>query len=141
MPNIAGVQQNILTELDSGVAQPVIEQAVPTATTVLRDSTGAIKPYFAVQFGDIQQGRSRSAVGPRGEDYVLPVYVQCIGPTAEIARGLQNKLLDVFLGVDFAYSGNVRKRPGGGMFVLNASNEAVEAYAFPASFGVTVQFE
>lgn len=141
MPRIASVQDAFLALVDAAFVQDVVEQSMPEISTTLRDTSGKIKPYIAISFGDIQQGRTRSAIGPRGDDYVLPVYVQCIAGTAAIARGLHNKLLDTVLGKDFPWSGNIRKRPGGGMFALNNSNNATEAYSFPASFGVPVQFE
>lgn len=141
MPSIEQTQTEILALLDTAFAQPIVEQGIPDIETVLRNQNGQIDPYIAIQFGDLQQGRTYSFVGPRGDDYVMPVYFQCIAPKVSIARGLHNKLLDVFLGEEFPWSGNVRKRPGGGMFTMTNSNSATEAYAAPASFGVPVQFE
>lgn len=141
MPSISQTQEEILTLLDSRFVQPIVEQGIPDITTVRRNGVGDIEPYIAVQFGDLQQGSSYSMVGPRGDDYVLPIYFQCIAPEVGIARSLQNKLLDVMLGAGFPWSGNVRKRPGGGMFTMTNSNSATEAYTFPASFGLLVQFE
>lgn len=141
MANIAETQTEILEFLDTAFAQPIVEQGVPDIETVLRNPSGQIDPYIAIQFGDLQQGRTYSFVGPRGDDYVMPLYFQCIAPTPEIARGLYNKLMDEFLGEDFPWSGNVRKRAGGGMFTMTNSNSATEAYAAPASFGLLVQFE
>lgn len=141
MPSIEQTQTEILALLDTAFAQPIVEQGIPDIETVLRNQNGQIDPYIALQFGDLQQGRTTSFVGPRGDDYVMPVYLQCIAPKVSIARGLHNKLLDVFLGEEFPWSGNVRKRPGGGMFTMTNSNSATEAYAAPASFGVPVQFE
>ncbi len=141
MPSIDQTQEEILTLLRTEFAQPIEEQGVPDINTVKRNQVGDIDPYIAIQFGDLQQGRATSMVGPRGDDYILPIYVQCIAPEVGIARGLQNKILDVMLGAGFPWSGNVRKRPGGGMFTMTNSNSATEAYTFPASFGLTVQFE
>lgn len=141
MPSISQTQEEILELLRGEFAQPIVEQGIPDISTVKRNLAGEIDPYIAVQFGDLQQGRATSMVGPRGDDYVLPIYVQCIAPEVGIARELQNKILDVMLGAGFPWSGNVRKRPGGGMFTMTNSNSATEAYTFPASFGLTVQFE
>lgn len=141
MPSISQTQEEILELLRDEFAQPIVEQGVPDISTVKRNLAGDIDPYIAVQFGDLQQGRATSMVGPRGDDYILPIYVQCIAPEVGIARELQNKILDVMLGAGFPWSGNVRKRPGGGMFTMTNSNSATEAYTFPASFGLTVQFE
>lgn len=141
MANISETQTAILELLGTAFAQPIVEQGVPDIETVLRNPSGQIDPYIAIQFGDLQQGRTYSFVGPRGDDYIMPLYFQCIAPKADIARGLYNKLMDVFLGEDFPWSGNVRKRAGGGMFTMTNSNSATEAYAAPASFGLLVQFE
>lgn len=141
MPSIAQTQTELLTLLRAAFAQPVIEQGIPDIETVQRNTAGDIDPYIAIQFGDLQQGRVTSFVGPRGDDYIMPVYFQCIAPRVDIARGLHNKLLDVLLGAEFPWSGNTRKRPGGGMFTMTNSNSATEAYAMPASFGIPVQFE
>lgn len=141
MPTISQTQEEILELLQNEFAQPIVEQGIPDISTVKRNLAGEIDPYIAIQFGDLQQGRATSMVGPRGDDYILPIYVQCIAPEVGIARKLQNKILDVMLGAGFPWSGNVRKRPGGGMFTMTNSNSATEAYTFPASFGLTVQFE
>lgn len=139
--NISSIQKAILAYLSDSFTQPVIEQGIPDAQTVRRNNLGAIDPYIAIQFGDLQQGRNRSMAGTRGDDFILPMYFQCIAPTPEIARGIQNKVLDVLLGASFPWSGDVRKRPGGGMFTMTNSNGATECYAMPSSFGVVVQFE
>lgn len=142
MPNVGSIQDQILAFLDDQFIQPVIEQSIPEIETVRRNvTTGKIEPYIAIQFGDIQQGRATSMIGPRGDDYSLPIYVQCIAPTAKVARDLQNKLVDRMLGWYVPWSGQVRKRPGGGMFALNNSNNSTEALMFPASFSIPVQFE
>lgn len=134
-------QEEMLALIDAAFVQPVVEQGIPDIDTVRRNSVGDIEPYIAIQLGDLQQGRNRSFVGPRGDDYVMPIYAQCIAPSAKIARQLQNKLVDVLLGAGFPWSGNVRKRPGGGMYTMTNSNSATEAYSFPSSFGLLVQFE
>lgn len=139
--NLESIQNGILAYLDDNLAQPVVEQGIPDAETVLRNAAGNIDPYIAVQFGDIQQGRAHSMIGPRGDDYILPLYFQCVGPTPAIARGVQNRLLDLFLGAKFPWAGNVRKRPGGGMFSVTNSSASTEAYMMPSSFGIVVQFE
>lgn len=141
MSTINQTQTEVLDLLRAEFAQPIVEQGVPDIETVRRNPSGQIDPYIAIQFGDLQQGRAYSFVGPRGDDYIMPMYLQCIAPKIDIARGLHNKVLDVLLGEDFPWSGNVRKRPGGGMFTMTNSNSATEAYTFPASFGLLVQFE
>lgn len=135
-------QEGMLDLLEAAFVQPIVEQGIPDINTVRRNSvTGEIEPYIAIQFGDLQQGRGMSFAGPRGDDYVMPIYAQCIAPEAKTARQLQNKLVDVLLGEGFPWSGNVRKRPGGGMYPMTNSNSATEAYTSPSSFGLLVQFE
>lgn len=139
--HISDIQEDILAYLDAQFAQKVVEQGVADAVTVLRNTAGDIDPYIAIQFGDLQQGRTRSMIGARGDDYIMPIYSQCIAPTPALARGLQNKLMDVMLGTQFPWAGNVRKRPGGGMFSTTNSSAPTEAYTMPSSFGIVVQFE
>ena len=139
MLNIVDIQDAIFSQLDTDIVQPVIEQAIPDAQTVQRVS-GKVRPYVAVQFGDLQTRFSgRTFAGVRNDDYELPVYVQCIAPEPRIARELASLVLDSLLGFASDWTGEVRKRPGGGMFPMLSSNGATEAYMFPVSFGVTVQ--
>lgn len=141
MPTLEQTQESILTLLDARFAQPVVEQGIPDIQTVRRNSAGNIDPYIAIQFGELQNSTGKSFIGPRGHDYDMPIYVQCIAPEPGIARRLQNKLADVLLGVSFEWSGNMAKRPGGGMFPMTNSNGATEAYTSASSFGLPVQFE
>lgn len=138
---IEQTQEALLAHLRGSLAFTVHEQAVPDAKTVLRDKTGRIQPYYAIQLGDLQQGRGRSMIGPRGDDYGMPFYVQCIDSDASGSRMLYNRLLDAVLGATFPWAGNVRKRPGGAMFTMTNSDGATECYTFPASFSLLVQFE
>lgn len=142
MASTIGITQaEMLALLDAEFVQPIVEQGIPDIDTVRRNSVGEIEPYIAIQFGDLQQQGATSFVGPRGDDYVMPFYAQCIAPEVGVARGLQNKLVNVLLGEGFPWSGNVRKRPGGPMFPMTNSNSATEAYTAPSSFGLLVQFE
>lgn len=141
MSNENQIQDDILEFLDNAVPERVYEQAIPDDQTVLRDENGFMFPYVAVQFGDLQAGFSYSFAGPRGDDYILPIYIQAIAPEPRIARRLANRIRNALLGEDFKYAGSVRKRSGGGMFPLVTSNGATEAYLMPASFGLLVQFD
>lgn len=141
MSTIQETQESVLTLLRDELAQPVIEQGIPDIETVERNTVGDIDPYFAVQFGDLQNSTGKSFMGPRGHDYDMPIYVQCIAPDPSTARKLQNKMVDVMLGVSFDWSGDMAKRPGGGMFPMTNSNRATEAYVTASSFGLPVQFD
>lgn len=141
MLNIYDVTEAILEYLDTAIPQDVIEQAVPNPDQVLRDSKGRIKNYVAVQFGDLQvRETGNNLAGVRYSDYDLPIYAQVIAGTPQIAREIAyKKVLDALTGMDFQWTGEVRKRSGGAMWPLISSNGATEAYMFPVSFGVTVQ--
>lgn len=142
MSNISDVQDAILAHLDTSVAQMVVEQAIPDAQSVLRGANGQVQVYVATQFGDLQRTYNGQAVaGVRHDDYELPVYIQVVAPQPKIARKLaSDKILDSMLGFSTAGTGEVRKRPGGGMWPILSSNGATEAYLFPSSYAVTVQF-
>lgn len=141
MSTIEQTQEEILALIDSQFAQPVVEQGIVDIETVKRNPAGDVDPYVAIHFGMIQNGRGKSFIGPRGHDYVLPIYGQCIAPTPKIARQLQNKLVNVLLGEGFPWSGQIEQRPGGAIFPMTNSNSATEAYVSASSFGLLVQFE
>lgn len=141
MSTIEQTQDDILTLLDTRFAQPIVEQGIPDINTVRRNTAGQIEPYIAIQFGDLQNATGKSMIGPRGHDYAMPIYVQCIAPEPKMARRLQNKLVDILLGEGFPWSGSMEKRAGGGMFPMTNSNSATEAYVAASSFGLLVQFE
>lgn len=140
MYSIEDIQENIIETLESAFVQPVVEQAVPDSHTVLRNDKGQIEPYLAIQFGDLQAGRTRSMAGPHGDDYGIPIYVQTVASTPKVARRLANKVVRVLLGTSYEWSGSIRKRPGGGMWPIVTSDGATEAYQFPASFTVLAQY-
>jgi hypothetical protein len=133
-------QEEILTYLAEQIAQPVVEQSIPNSQTVLRNAAGDIDPYVAIQFGDLQLGRTQTFAGPVGADYILPVYTQAVASTPRIARRVANRVRMAMIGANFSWTGSVAKRPGGGMFPIVSSNAATEAYQFPASFGVLIQY-
>lgn len=132
-------QEELIAYLETSFIQPVVEQAIPDSKTVKRNTSGAVIPYIAFQFSDLSQGRTTSMVGPRGDDYNLVVNAQAVADTPKTARRMANKLNDVMLGFSPDWSGEVRKRAGGGMFPMIASNSATEAYMFPCSFSVAVE--
>lgn len=139
MLNLSQVKDEIRAYIHDTFAQTVVEQAVPDARTVKREN-GKIPLYIAFHFGDLQrmyQG-GQGLAGVRNNDHELPIYFQSIGPDPVSAGQTADRVVDVMLGADFEFTGEIRKRPGGGMFPIIASNDAVEAYQFPSSFAVTV---
>lgn len=141
MSSEESVQNAILSALTTAFKEPIIEQSIPDSKLVRRNAAGDIDPYYAVEFGDLQEGYTHSMAGPRGDDYVMPVYIRSVAPTASIARRMANRVRDLLLGEAFTWTGSIRKRPGGGMFPITASNGATEAFISPASFGVPIQFD
>lgn len=139
--NIVDIQDEILEHLELSIPQRVVEQAVPDSSTVLRDGRGNIQNYVAIQFGDLQvKYRGQGFAGVRNDDYELPIYVQAVSAEPKIARQIAgSKILSSLLGLKNDWTGQIRKRPGGGMWPILSSNQATEAYVFPVSFGVTVQ--
>lgn len=137
------VQESIMDLLESSFIQPVFEVAVPDSTTLMRDAQGYVIDYLAVQFADMQVSDhgSTSFIGPRYDDYRQPIYVQAISGRAKTARQLRNKINDVLLGSNHPFSALVRKGYASGAFPIIGSNQATEAYLFPASFSVPFQAE
>lgn len=140
MLSIEETQDAILDALTDAFVQPVVEQAVPNVQTVKRDKQGKIQPYLAIQFGDTSESNSRNLVGPTGYSYNLPIYVQAIAADPSVARKLANKAVRVLLGESYPWSGSIRKRPGGGMWPIVQTDASTEAYLFPSSFTVLVQY-
>lgn len=141
MSNEEGVQEDIFAALDAAMAQPLYETAIPDSQTAKRDSSGKVIPYIAIQFGDLNDAGNTSFGGVRTSDYEMPVYIQSVGPTPKIARQISNRVKDKMLGLDFEWTGEVRKRAGGGVFNMVASTGATEAYVAASSFTVTMQYE
>lgn len=138
--NLVDVQDQIFDSLETTVPYPVVEQGVPDSQTV-RKVDGKILPYIALQFGDLQRRQDgQTFTGVRTFDYELPIYIQVCSANARMARQIAGGVvLDAMLGLSFQWTGEVRKRPGGGMFQITQSNGATEAYLFPSSWAVTVQ--
>lgn len=142
MLNLVDIQDAILELFKESIATPVFEQAVPDADTI-RKSSGVIVPYIALQFGDLQDRISgRGFTGVRANDYELPIYIQVVAADPRIARKIaSDSVLDVMLGMSLPGTGEVRKRPGGGMWPIVNSNGATEAYLVPSSWAVTIQLQ
>lgn len=133
------VQDAIVEYLDVEIVQDKYETGVPDATQLVRSSSGSVLTYITYQFGDLQQAPTRSAAGTQNDDYYMPVYVQCISDTANNARRLSNRVTQKLLGFQTRFASQVYKRPGGGMFPVQSSIGATEAFIQPSSFAITVQ--
>lgn len=142
MLNLTEIQDTVFDHLEAALPMKLYEEAIPDADSVKKEkATGKIIPYVALQFGDLQDRISgRSFSGVRGNDYELPIYVQVVAAVPRTARRIaSDNILDAMLGFSTDWSGEVRKRPGGGMWPIVNSNGATEAYLFPSSWAVTVQ--
>lgn len=145
--SLLDIQEDVDTFIRDVVfsGQPVHEQAVEDLTILERMPNGKVRPYVAYLTGDIQPWGSRSFCGPRGDDYVLPVYFKIVvagdnTPTGiPLGKQLAARCIDRFLGANFDWAGQVRKRAGGSMFPIKKSDGSTEAIVFPVSFGLTVQ--
>lgn len=134
------IPDQFLTELRSQMgAIRLEEQAIPDIDTLIRDQAGRVEYYICVQIGDEQPQGGRSFIGPWGDDYVMPIYIQVVGPEPKNVRKVANKVKRVMLGWTSDYSSEVRKRATGRIFPLSNSDGATEAYVYPVSFGVPLQ--
>lgn len=131
-------QEDFIELLDDAMMQRLVEQAIPDIDTVKRVN-GVIEPYIAYSFGQPREQGAKSFAGPWGDDYVLPIYLQVIAPTAKIARQLGNKLVRTVLGQGFGWTGQIRQMSGGPILPITQSSAATEAYMQPLSFGLLIQ--
>ena len=140
MLNLVEIQDFIFDHLKSSIPQPLYEQGIPDADTVVKVK-GKVQPYVALQFGDLQERASgRGFSGVRYNDYDLPIYIQVVAADTRVARKIASEgILSALLGLQTAWTGEVRKRPGGGMWPITNSNGATEAYLVPSSWAVEVQ--
>lgn len=138
--NVLQITRDVFKHLkDTGYS--VYRQGIPDLDTVKRDANGRVPYYLAVQFGTPQaKARGKTFCGVRHDDYVLPIYIQVVGPDAtkveEVAYG---DILDAMLGYGTDWTSGVEQRPGGALYPMTQSNGATEAYVYPLSFGLTFQ--
>lgn len=137
--SLTQIQNDIMTYLKDSVAQHVEYHSFVDHELVARNKAGGIMAFYSVVFGDLQSKYRHSMAGARGDDYELPIYIQCVSPDPDVSRELQNQMINVFLGKQFDFAGQVRKRPGGNMWAITNSDNATEAYSAGCSFGLTVQ--
>jgi hypothetical protein len=141
MTSEESVQEAIIEDLKAALVEEVYESRYVEAQHLKKTSRGDLIPFYIVDFGDLGQNGARSFVGPRGDDYEIPIYTQAVAGNPRRARLLANKLNDILLGNGYAWSGQVRKRMGGGgSLPVNVSSDATEGYATPRTFAVTIQY-
>lgn len=133
------IQEDILEFLKGLVPWTVVEGGVPDISKLPKTSSGKVKPYIVVSFGDLSPNGRRAMSGAFDDDYRISVYVTVIGPDAGTTRKVNNQVTLGFLGKTFDWAGQIRKRGGGGMYSAVASTSATEAYAFPSIYSINVQ--
>lgn len=122
------------------IPQKVYEIAIEDTGTVIKTRDGEIEPYVAISFGDIQREGSRNMATTVMDNHIMPIYIQSIGPTAEICRRLANKVIVTMLGFSpDKYGGELTKRSGGPIYSITATTGAVEAYLMPSAYGIPVE--
>ena len=121
-------------------AQTVVVGAMPDSATLIRGSNAKVNPYVVLQFGDLQPWGNTSMAGPHGDDYRLPVRAYIVAPTVSIGDAMRDILNFEFLGSDFEWAGQIRKRGiGSDSYPIVGSTGATEAYSFPTGFALVVQ--
>lgn len=141
MLNVLEVQDSILNHIRATVPQKVYEQGIPDADTVRRNASGKVEYYVAVQFGMPQAKASgKTYIGVEYDDYVLPIYIQVVGPSAEgVRRVAFGPVHSNLLGFSAKWTAQVEQRSGGAVNMMTQSNNSTEAYVAPLSYGVTFQ--
>lgn len=134
-------QDQFLADLATYINIPVIEQGIPDVFTVRRNEDDMIEPYVAVQMSPPQQGAKKSFAGPKGDDYYLIFSLQVVAADPSDARYATNLLISALLGKsDFPWGGSVRQRTIGNILPIVTTDGATEAYQFPSSWSLLIQY-
>lgn len=139
--NVTEVISAVHNHLVSSIAQPVYRQGVPDADTVLRDPSGAVRYYVAVQYGTPwSRAAGKTFSGVRHDDYSLPIHVQVIGADAEIVERIaMDGVFNALLGFSAKWTSQMSQSTGGAIYPMTQSNQATEAYVFPMTFSLVFQ--
>lgn len=145
--SLSDIRADLNTFLDGTVfpGQTLYQQAISDTTILENFANGSVKPYVAVQYGDIQPWGSTSFVGPMGDDYMLPIYLKIVvaGDQSEtgvpLGQLLYDRCIQRFLGAHFDWAGQIRKRVGGDSIPIKSDTGAIEAMVFPVSFALGIQ--
>lgn len=139
--SISQIKQDIVDAVESIFpAQKVVVGAMPDTETLIRNKQSKVDPYVVLQFGDLQPWGNTSMAGPHGDDYRLPVRAYIVAPTVGIGDAMRDILNLEFIGSDFDWAGQIRKRGiGADSYPIVGSTGATEAYSFPTGFALVVQ--
>lgn len=137
--SLEDAQEAILDYINAEFLEDVYEQSISDNLLVARDERGNLKPYIAVDFGDIAENGARTFAGPMTYDYALPIRCRVVADKPKTARRISNKLIRKMLGFSTDWSGGVTKSRAAGLFPLTTTNPATEAYQMAVGFNLTVQ--
>lgn len=138
--SLEDAQEAILDYINAEFLEDVYEQSISDSLLVARDERGNLKPYIAVDFGQITENGARTFAGPMTYDYNLSIRIRIVADKPKTARRISNKLVRKMLGFSTDWSGGVTQGRGlGGLLPITTSNMATEAYQIPVSFNLTVQ--
>lgn len=143
--SISVVKADVLDYLDEEVfpGQPVHLQTIADTTILERNSAGKVKPYVAVQIGDIRYSGNETFGGVRSADYIVPIKGKIVVSGTDYAIGdtLRDQFYNRFYGVKFDWAGNIRPLSGiAGEFPLRKSDGSTEAIILPFGVGIVTQF-
>ena len=141
MYSLDEAQDAILEYLDNEMFEKIIEQSITDGLLVERDYSGELKPYIAVDFGDLAEAGARTAAGPKTYDYALPIRCRVIASDPTEARKIANRLVRKMLGFSTDWSGGVTKSRAAGLFPITTSNMATQAYQMATGFNLTLQLQ
>lgn len=132
--NLDTISAAIDTALDT-ILSPIVVTlgSIPDPTELPVATDGWFTPYCVYQIGDTRQQGATSFVGPIGDSYALPIYVQVIAPNDDSAGKIRNKLVTQFTGYNFTWSGPVRKSTAGAVFPMRRT-DGTKASIMPCSF-------
>lgn len=136
--SLTAIQADIANKLNDDFVQPIHNTGIPTAQNLIRVN-GKVDPYLVYVFSDLGRGFSTNFAGSRGDDYIQPVNIMAVVPTAALADQFRNRIVDKMLGYRPQYAGQLNKRPGGGTFTVQNEAGGVEAYVAMVAFTCTVQ--
>lgn len=136
--SVEHVQDSILEHIRASIPQKVVETSWRDAQ-LIEPINGRLPPYVSVEFGDLQPTKRQSAIGVWGDNHILPISFFAMAHSPSVTRKLSNMVFTSMLGYQTDFSSEVRKRAGGQLMPLKASNGAIEGYSVLIMFEVSIQ--
>lgn len=110
--------------------------SVPEPEDIPVSVDGWFSPYVVYQLGDTRQEGATSFIGPKGDQYTMPVYVQIVAPNDSVGGLIRNKLVTAFIGHNFEWSGPARKNQAGAIYTMKRADGTTRASIMPCSFTI-----